>query len=92
MNAAMPEKTKIWVEIKSAVPYINKWALMKPRSSYKIYLYYRYILHFYIQILQTIRAGINGGDVLMWSQDKELEEVSLHTFFLNTSQEHWQQK
>ena len=31
MNAAMPEKTKIWVEIKSAVPYINKWALLKPK-------------------------------------------------------------
>ena len=36
MNAAMPEKTKIWVEIKSAVPYINKWALMKPKLTNQI--------------------------------------------------------
>ena len=33
MNAAMPEKTKIWVEIKSAVPYINKWALLAPSGA-----------------------------------------------------------
>ena len=38
------------------------------------------IFHFYNQISQNDRAGINGGDVLMWSQDKELEQVSLHTF------------
>ena len=32
MNAAMPEKTKIWVEIKSAVPFINKSVLILKSS------------------------------------------------------------
>ena len=41
---AMPEKTKIWSEIKAALPAINK-------------------------------SGSNGVVFLLWSQDKNLEQV-----------------
>ena len=41
---AMPEKTRIWSEIKATLPYINK-------------------------------SGLNSVEILLWSQDKGLEEV-----------------
>ena len=40
----LPEKTKIWSEIKASLPYINK-------------------------------CGLNSVEILLWSQDKGLEEV-----------------
>ena len=41
---AVPEKTRIWSEIKATLPYINK-------------------------------SGLNSFEILLWSQDKGLEEV-----------------
>ena len=41
---AVPEKTRIWSEIKASLPYINK-------------------------------SGLNSVAILLWSQDKGLEEV-----------------